>query len=328
MSRQHFRFGSRFVYALGVAGALSVAVGLGGCADVPLTGGETRSSAETVLHSTSDELGVASDMAGSDADSAAVSAALIVTGDATIISSDPWQSGADFRQYVRDIGGSIDSTRESNTDFDVSSQIGARIPADKYDEAVAHLPEFGSVRQQWTNVVDVQQQQVDLTARVSALEQSVARLNQLASEATTIDDMLKAEDLLTQRQADLDSLREQLTWLEDQVSMSTLNVTFTTASTEPGSGFSIDRAWNVLIGSLSFVTYVLIAMLPWLVIVAIVVAVIRVVLKRRSRRKLAAETGNANPPRPSNSTPEEHSQQLGTNPDTSFGEGATRSENS
>ena len=55
---------------------------------------------------------------------------------------------------------------------------------------------------------------VDLDARIKALQTSVDRMTQLLAQATRIEDLLAIETQLSQRQAELDSLKAQRTWLE------------------------------------------------------------------------------------------------------------------
>ena len=54
-----------------------------------------------------------------------------------------------------------------------------------------------------------------------------ARLETLLSKATTLGQVIKLEDDISARQAELESLKQQQAWLRDQTSMSTLDITLT-----------------------------------------------------------------------------------------------------
>ena len=137
---------------------------------------------------------------------------------------------------------------------------------------------------------DVTQQVTDLDARIKVLEDSITRLQDLMDQATSVDELIAAENGLTQRQAELDSLTAQLEWLDSQVSMSTLNVSFSTDV--DSAGFSLGKAWQIFLKSLEVVGYGLLVALPWLVVAAIIFLLVRWGLAKR-RAKLAAGTPNA-----------------------------------
>ena len=120
-------------------------------------------------------------------------------------------------------------------------------------------------------------------------------------QATSVDELIAAENGLTQRQAELDSLTAQLEWLDSQVSMSTLNVSFSTDV--DSAGFSLGKARQIFLKSLEVVGYGLLVALPWLVVAAIIFLLVRWGLAKR-RAKLAAGTPNADEDDAANNDPE------------------------
>lgn len=272
------------------------------------------SSAESAASDTAMTFDANESAAGDTASGSISGPLLIVTGDATVVVSDPAEAAEGFQEVVKDLGGTVDSTWESNTDYDRSSSVTVRVPSDKFEELTAHLPEFGEVEFQNTSSVDVGQQYVDLDARVSALEDSLKRLQALADQAETTEELLQAEDMLTSRQADLDSLRQQLQWLDDQVAMSTLSVTFTTEVVRSEDGFSWEHAWELFVQSVTAFAYLVLVALPWALFAAAIVLLIRWLLsKRRNRPEPGRPAKWVRPLPPSKSqgsaTPEEPSQQ-------------------
>lgn len=218
----------------------------------------------------------------------AVTAAIIKTGDAWIITSEPDAAATKFTELVESLGGRVESTWQSDDSPSRSANVGARVPADKYDELVAKLPDFGKIQNQSTNTQDVGQEIADLDARRAALETSIERLTTLMKGATTTEDLLQAEDMMTQRQAELDSLNSQLQWLNGQVDMSSLSVNFSTGADSADSGFSWDRAWHMLGQSFLFVAYFAVIVLPWVLIVGAIAALVVVAVRRRRKRRAAA----------------------------------------
>ena len=104
-------------------------------------------------------------------------------------------------------------------------------------------------------------------------------------QATSVDELIAAENGLTQRQAELDSLTAQLEWLDSQVSMSTLNVSFSTDV--DSTGFSLGKAWQIFLKSLEVVGYALLVALPWLVLAGVIFVLVRWGLAKRRAKKAA-----------------------------------------
>ena len=82
-----------------------------------------------------------------------------------------------------------------------------RVPAAKLDDVMRDLAALGTVEHAEVNTDDVTAQRVDLDARIKALQTSVDRLLAIMRDARDPDALIKAEDALSERQAELDSLR-------------------------------------------------------------------------------------------------------------------------
>ncbi len=207
---------------------------------------------------------------------------IIVTGFATIRTSTPQETAEKFSNDVLAAGGEISGTQQSEWDGSLSVNLDVRVPPGEFDAILTSLSDYGKVVDESTWRQDVGLEVADLSARRDALEQSIERLQQLMAQAETTDELLQAESILTERQAQLDSLNSQLKWLERQVEMSSLSVTFANAPTED-TGFSWERAWSILLDSFKVVGYALVVLLPWALIVTGVVFAIRAVIRKRRR---------------------------------------------
>ena len=175
--------------------------------------------------------------------------------------------------------------------------ITVRVPADKLPAALAGLSEIGEVTGSQVDRRDVTTEAVDLRARVASLEASVARLTDLMAQATSTADLIAAESALADRQSELESLRQQLTWLDSQVGMSTLTVTLTepapAATADPaGFGDGLAAGWNGLVAALGGLIVGVGFLLPWVAVIAVVVvavwAIRRGVRRRRAARAAAS----------------------------------------
>ena len=99
-----------------------------------------------------------------------------------------------------------------------------RIPSADFDEAMIDVGKLGKVTASTRKAQDVTGQIIDTQARIRAQEQSLQRVEVLFTRAQNIRDIVAIEAQLSRRQAELDSLKGQLAYLEDQAAMSTLTV--------------------------------------------------------------------------------------------------------
>jgi hypothetical protein len=111
-----------------------------------------------------------------------------------------------------------------------SSTITGQVPAASLDSFIAEASQLATVESVSASAYDVTSQAVDLDARIASLTSSIARLRQLMTDAANVSDLLAAEGQLSSRQADLDALTAQRTYLGQQVAMSTVTVTVTQAA--------------------------------------------------------------------------------------------------
>jgi hypothetical protein len=220
---------------------------------------------------------------------------VVKTASMTITVSNTSEAADKAAVLVEDADGRVDSRSE-----DAGSERGLartsvvlRVPVAKLDGVVRELKTLGKVQTAETTSEDVTAQRVDLDARIKALQTSVDRLLAIMRDAKDPDALIKAEDALSERQAELDSLRAQRDQLGDRIDYSTVNVTFVAEqiggpSPEQYEGFTgqIERGWDALVSVLGNLVLLFGLLLPWLgaltVAAGIVYGVVRLARARRS----------------------------------------------
>ena len=128
--------------------------------------------------------------------------------------------------FVREHG-AVTSEDTQMAQDSAQSTISGQVPAASLDAFLTSAAALGTVISLNTSAYDVTSQKVDLDARISSLTASIDRLRQLMSNAANVSDLLAAEGQLASRQADLDSLTSQRSYLAQQVDMSMVSVTIT-----------------------------------------------------------------------------------------------------
>jgi hypothetical protein len=220
---------------------------------------------------------------------------VVKTASMTITVSNTSEAADKAAVLVENADGRVDSRSE-----DAGSERGLartsvvlRVPVAKLDGLVRELKTLGKVQTAETTSEDVTAQRVDLDARIKALQTSVDRLLAIMRDAKDPDALIKAEGALSERQAELDSLRAQRDQLGDRIDYSTVNVTFVAEqiggpAPQQYEGFTgqIERGWDALVSVLGNLVLLFGLLLPWLgalaVAAGIVYGVVRLARARRS----------------------------------------------
>jgi hypothetical protein len=214
---------------------------------------------------------------------------VIRTGYVSMQVEDVTKSAFDVHALITKRNGIIASEdAQSNGDMTYAT-ITAQIPAAQLDAFIADVSALGSVTSVNINAQDVTTQVVDLDARIKALQTSIDRLTQLLAEASRIEDLLAIETQLAQRQAELDALTAQRTWLGDQVAMSTITVSLTpitelTDVDAPGFLSGLQSGWAAFVSLIMVAVTAVGFLLPFVLVLAVVAIPVAIVIVRQARR--------------------------------------------
>lgn len=247
------------------------------------------------------EQGAGDGSSGSDGAPAALGTTtrqVIVHGSLLLSVKNPRAAVDEVIGIVEDAGGRVDARHESagSGDQPGSADLTVRVPSRDLTATLEELEEVGKVLDLQLDSQDVTADVQDLDARIKALELSVARMEDLLARATTNKDLIEAEQALSDRQAQLESLESQRARVRDEVALATLEVSITAPGLVPAGepsgprGFldALAVGWQSLVVMLRGVVVVLGVLLPWLVFGG-VVAVAAVAAVRWSRRRRGAD---------------------------------------
>ena len=270
------------------------------------------SAAEPATDESLEVAGAAADGSVGADGSAASSAAereVIATASATVTVDDVEDAAREVAAAAEAAGGYVESMSvggdgqvytdlpADGTSYPTSGAwVTVRVPADELTSVTEGLADIGDVTATQVSRQDVTEQSVDLQARIDAGQASVDRLTALMGEATSVADLIAAETALAQRQADLESLQQQLTYLDSQVAMSTLTVNLVstpeTVSADPaGFGDGVAAGWNGLVATLNGLVVAIGFLLPWLLVIGVIALIVWGILRAlRRRRARAAQT--------------------------------------
>jgi hypothetical protein len=170
------------------------------------------------------------------------------------------------------------------------SVLTLRVPNASLDRVMQQVGDLGSVTSRTQSSQDVTGKYVDTASRVRSQTASVERVRALLARAKDLGQIVQIEGELARREADLESLKAQLAALDDQTTLSTLTVTLTpheTTSAAPrrDNAFvdGLRAGWTALGASVGVLLTILGALLPFLVVVALLGAPVLWWLRRQRR---------------------------------------------
>jgi hypothetical protein len=181
--------------------------------------------------------------------------------------------------------------------------MSIRVPATRFDEVMDRLARLAvEVRNRTQSGQDVTEEYVDLQARLESLEAARQRLLKIMEDARTTDDLLMAEGQLTQREAEIESIKGRVQYLTESARLSSIHIELqpyilsqpvVSARWRPAE--SVRGAFDTLVDSLrnfgDFLIFFSIAILPWLLLIGLVIySAVRFVLWRV---RVSRESGRA-----------------------------------
>lgn len=291
-----------------VAGVIALAATLSACSG-DLGSDSSDSAADTQYEGGQDQGAVGADEGGTDAGTGAADGSVapaagtvdanrqvVQTGEVEMAVEDPRVAADAIVRLTEDADGRVDDRSEkAATDTEVgTATLTLRLPAAAVTPVLVALRELGDVEAVNLTKKDVTGAAQDLDARIHAMDLSVERMTTLLATATTHDEIITAENALTEREAGLEQLRSQRAAIAEQVSLSTIRVAIVgpdlppyvapPAPVEPPTGpqsfvEGLVTGWDSLVAVVSGIAIVLGVLLPWLAfggaVAALVVAAVR-----------------------------------------------------
>lgn len=173
-----------------------------------------------------------------------------------------------------------------------------RVPSSDLDGIITNLSELGEVTFTRSTAEDVTAEYRDVEARVATLEAGAERLRDLIADAPSVESIASLERELTSREADLDALTARMKVLEADVSRSTITLHLAEESEdlqvleeEDETGFlaGLRSGWEAFTSSVTVVLTAAGALLPFLVLAALIAIPVLVWRRRRTRAGLASK---------------------------------------
>jgi hypothetical protein len=174
--------------------------------------------------------------------------------------------------------------------------MSIRVPAARFDEAMERLAGLAlQVNSRNESAQDVTEEYVDLEARLESLEAARQRLLEIMQEARSTKDLLEAEQQLTRREEEIESIKGRMQYLQQSARLASIwielqpHILSQPVSDDWRPAETVRVAFEALLSGLrgfgDFLIFFAIAVLPWLLLLAVIVYVIVRLVRWRTRAR-------------------------------------------
>jgi hypothetical protein len=210
-----------------------------------------------------------------------VTRAIIRTGSLTVEVDDVSAARSKAITAVAGLDGQV-SAEDTGGDPDggiSTANLVLKVPTKSFDTAIQRLSDLGKRLQIRQESSDVTEQVVDVASRIESQRASLDRMRALMSKANTVGEIVSVESELTRREADLESLLAKQKNLSLQTDMATLTLTLskkgepvvdTVEKDDTGFLAGLHGGWKAFSATFTAIATALGALLPFLVLLAII----------------------------------------------------------
>lgn len=155
----------------------------------------------------------------------AVERKIIKTGYITLEVEDVAETMGKVAEVADALGGYVVSSHKYEEERGISGSVTIRVPADRFDEAFDRLHQLAiNVPYESTEARDVTEEYVDLQARLHNLEATEAQYLALLEKATTVEEMLKVQQALSDVRGEIERIEGRINYLERTSDMALIEV--------------------------------------------------------------------------------------------------------
>ena len=211
----------------------------------------------------------------------------------------------EIRMLVERYGGRVESLNTSGDGTTYSlrrANYTLRIPSDRLDAFLDAAKGVGNVSNYSESSEDVSESYYDMQSRLETQQAKLQRLNEMLAKSKNISDLIELENAISDTQYWIDYYTGRMRGYDSRVADSYVYITLreiNNADAAEQKELSLgERIVNAVKASLeaagemlqAFVIF-FIAALPWLIALAVIVLIVRAVVRsRRKRRKAAGKT--------------------------------------
>jgi hypothetical protein len=178
----------------------------------------------------------------------------------------------------------------SSNDGPKYATIVLKVPGERAAVALKDIKKLGKIESEQESEEEVTDQYIDLNARLTNLKRTEQRYLDFFNAAKTVEDMLKIEEQLSRVRGEIESLQAQIDHLEKSARMATITLNLhepaqvTTPISDWGFIKALQQAVQNFVTVVNYLVMALGALLPLIILLALLILAIRIIIKRRMKR--------------------------------------------
>lgn len=129
-----------------------------------------------------------------------------------------------LRELTKRAGGVVTEERVDSNSAYGNAQVTLRVPSGKATSTLDELEEIGTVLSQSVEAKDIGKEYFDAKLRLSSLEVTLHRYEEILTHATKVEEILRIEQELGRLRAEIEQVKGNLRWLSDRAARATLHV--------------------------------------------------------------------------------------------------------
>lgn len=123
------------------------------------------------------------------------------------------------------VGGVVTAERVDSASAHGSATLTLRVPSGATQGVFDELEKLGDVLNQTVTARDVSKEYFDATLRLSSLEATLRRYEEILTKANKVEEILRIEQELARIRGEIEQVKGNLRWLQDRTARATLHVT-------------------------------------------------------------------------------------------------------
>lgn len=242
---------------------------------------------------------------------------LIRNADITLESGNPAESQRRISMMAEAHGGFVitSESKQMNAEGQLKPEslvtVTIRVPAAQFDAVLNEIQASGvGIAQSKVSSQDVTEEYIDLEARIRAKQALEAQFMEIMKQAKTVSEALEVQTELSDVRAEIERLEGRRRFLENQTSLSTINVTIrppTQIVSSTGFFYSVKRSFGDGLDVAAMITLgivqLVVSLLPILLFIVLpAFLIIRYWIRRAQRRVPEVSVRQQQPPPPATAT--------------------------
>lgn len=232
---------------------------------------------------------------------------IIRNAELTLEANAPEEAQAKITQIAESRGGFVVESTQSSSDVKTTTRdmvtMTVRVPSAKFDEALNEIRGTASrVIVESIKGQDVTEEFIDIEARLKTQKALETQFLEIMKRSNSVEDALNVQTEIARVRGEIEKIEGRKRFLESQASLSTIKIKLQTptAFSANSSGFfyqlrqAFGNGFDAALRFILVLVTVLIALLPFLIFIVLpIYLLIRYILRKNQKRKLASEIARA-----------------------------------